>query len=194
MPSELTVDWNVSAVSSTVLMVTFRRIRVHSAQRRHALGHSTQSTGSAALRRRAGEESARTGPDGRESRSSHGPQGRVRATPVGGRRVAALGCPRHHRGMVSRRTFLSGTAAIATGLNVPWGIVFLPGGDALVAQRDEGSIVRVSPEGHVTPVGDVKGSVGAPGGEGGLLGLALDPDDADVLYAYVTTGPDDRVV
>jgi glucose/arabinose dehydrogenase len=137
--------------------------------------------------------------------------------------------------MVSRRTFLSGTAAIgaaalvgcssdgdepeprrttprarsssspasidpkvadtiATGLNVPWGIVFLPGGDALVAQRDEGSIVRVTPEGRVSPVGDVKGSVGTPGGEGGLLGLALDPDNANVLYAYVTTGPDDRVV
>jgi glucose/arabinose dehydrogenase len=136
--------------------------------------------------------------------------------------------------MVSRRSFLSGTAAlgavalvgcssddepeprrttpattspstaeaidpkvtgtVATSLNVPWGIAFLPGGDALVAQRDAGTIVRVTPEGRVTPAGGVKGSVGTPGGEGGLLGLALDPDDANVLYAYVTTAADDRVV
>ncbi|MGI9085230.1 MAG: PQQ-dependent sugar dehydrogenase [Aeromicrobium sp.] len=83
---------------------------------------------------------------------------------------------------------------VADGLNVPWGLVFLPNGDALVAQRDEGSIVRVTPGGRVSTVGDVRGSVGQPGGEGGLLGLALDPDDDQVLYAFVTTSEDDRVV
>ena len=36
---------------------------------------------------------------------------------------------------------------IADGLNVPWGIVFLADGRALVAQRDAGSIVVVDPEG-----------------------------------------------
>jgi glucose/arabinose dehydrogenase len=83
---------------------------------------------------------------------------------------------------------------IADGLNVPWGIAFLPNGDALVAQRDEGSIVRITTDGAVSTIGDVRGSVGQPGGEGGLLGLALDPDDAAVLFAYMTTSVDDRVV
>ncbi len=83
---------------------------------------------------------------------------------------------------------------VADGLNVPWGIAFLPNGDALVAQRDEGSIVRIATDGKVTTLGDVRGSVGSPGGEGGLLGLALDPDDETSLYAFVTTSADDRVV
>ncbi len=83
---------------------------------------------------------------------------------------------------------------IADGLNVPWGIVFLPNGDALVAQRDEGSIVRITTDGAVSTMGDVRGSVGQPGGEGGLLGLALDPDDDAQLFAYMTTTADDRVV
>lgn len=83
---------------------------------------------------------------------------------------------------------------VADGLNVPWGIAFLPNGDALVAQRDAGSIVRITAEGKVSDIGDVRGSVGVPGGEGGLLGLALDPDDERVLFAFVTTSEDDRVV
>lgn len=87
---------------------------------------------------------------------------------------------------------LAGT--IATGLNVPWGIAFLSTGDALVSQRDDGSIVRISTSGQVTPVGSVSGSSGVAGGEGGLLGIALAPDDEDILYAYVTTSSDDRIV
>lgn len=87
---------------------------------------------------------------------------------------------------------------IVDGLNVPWGIAFLPDGRALVAQRDAGSIVVVDPdaaEGDRTkPFGDVRGSVGRAGGEGGLLGLALDPSDETSLFAYVTTSTDDRVV
>jgi glucose/arabinose dehydrogenase len=83
---------------------------------------------------------------------------------------------------------------VADGLNVPWGIAFLPNGDALVAQRDEGSIVRITTDGKVSTIGDVRGSVGRPGGEGGLLGLALDPDDENALFAFVTTSQDDRVV
>ena len=34
---------------------------------------------------------------------------------------------------------------IATGLQVPWGIAFLPGGDALVAERTTGRILRIPP-------------------------------------------------
>lgn len=85
-------------------------------------------------------------------------------------------------------------STIATGLNVPWGIAFLPGGDALVSQRDDGSIVRVSVDGTTTTLGSVAGSNGVPGGEGGLLGIALAPGDDSTLFAYMTTASDDRVV
>ena len=87
---------------------------------------------------------------------------------------------------------------IADGLNVPWGIAFLPDGRALVAQRDAGLIVVVDPEGSgdekVRTLGDVPGSVGGPGGESGLLGLALHPDDDEQLYAFVSTSDDERIV
>lgn len=83
---------------------------------------------------------------------------------------------------------------VADGLNVPWGIAFLASGDALVAQRDKGAIVRIDGDGKVTEVGRPEGSVGRPGGEGGLLGLAVDPNDESTLFAYLTTSEDDRVV
>jgi glucose/arabinose dehydrogenase len=87
---------------------------------------------------------------------------------------------------------------IADGLNVPWGIVFLADGRALVAQRDAGSIVVVDSEAKgnakVREFGDVRGSVGRTGGEGGLLGLALHPDDDRQLFAFVTTSEDERIV
>jgi len=85
-------------------------------------------------------------------------------------------------------------ATVATGLNVPWGIAFLANGDALVSQRDDGTIVRIATDGTVTDVGRVPGSSGRPGGEGGLLGIALAPGDETTLFAYVTTADDDRVV
>ncbi len=83
------------------------------------------------------------------------------------------------------------TGTIATGLNVPWAIVFLADGTALVTQRDDASIVRVSPDGGVTPVGVVPGV--APGGEGGLQGLAVAPDESAV-FVYLTGPDDNRVV
>src|SRR4051812_25790794 len=45
---------------------------------------------------------------------------------------------------------VSGT--VASDLKAPWGLAFLPDGSALVSQRDEGSIVRVSDDGTVLPV------------------------------------------
>lgn len=83
---------------------------------------------------------------------------------------------------------LAGT--IVEGLSVPWGIVFLADGTALVSERDEARIVHVTTSGAepVRRVPDV-----TPGGEGGLLGLALHPG-GQWLYAYLTSDDDNRVV
>lgn len=81
---------------------------------------------------------------------------------------------------------------IATGLNVPWGLAFLPGGGALISQRDDATLVRLSASGDVAELGPVPGVT--PGGEAGLLGIALDPDDPNILFAFTTTASDDRVL
>ena len=82
---------------------------------------------------------------------------------------------------------------VATGLAVPWGIAFLPNGDALVAERDSGPILRI-PGGSTAARDDRAGR--AAGGEGGLLGLAVSPDYARdrYVYAYLTAASDNRIV
>ncbi|WP_438872411.1 PQQ-dependent sugar dehydrogenase [Paractinoplanes maris] len=79
---------------------------------------------------------------------------------------------------------------IATGLDTPWGLAFLSGGDALVAERDSGRILRVPADGgQPQQVYEVPGV--AAGGEGGLLGLAA---RGDWVYAYFTAATDNRIV
>jgi len=89
-------------------------------------------------------------------------------------------------------TSLEIASAVATGLNVPWGIAFLDDSMALVSQRDDATIVRIAGDGEVESLGGIPGL--DTGGEAGLLGIALDPDDQQILYAYVTTAQDNRVV
>jgi glucose/arabinose dehydrogenase len=76
---------------------------------------------------------------------------------------------------------------VAEGLEVPWEIAFLPGGDALVTERP-GRIRLLQADGTLReePVAEVDVS---EQGEGGLLGLALDPEFADngFVYLYFTT-------
>jgi glucose/arabinose dehydrogenase len=81
---------------------------------------------------------------------------------------------------------------IATGLDVPWGIAFLPDGDALVAERTTARILRIPAEGgRAERVMTVPG-VARNAGEGGLLGLATRDD---WVYAYFTsTRGDNRIV
>ena len=88
------------------------------------------------------------------------------------------------------------TRTIATGLQVPWGIAFLPGGDALVSERTTGRIWRISRDGsRKRTVMRVPG-VDTQSGEGGLLGLALSPSYASdgLVYAYFTSDTDNRIV
>jgi glucose/arabinose dehydrogenase len=84
---------------------------------------------------------------------------------------------------------------LAQGLVVPWGLSFLPGGAALVTERESGRVHRVSAAGGRQQVGDL--AVHAPDpGEGGLLGVAVSPtfrSDRSVFF-YLTTREDNRVV
>ncbi|MGW0786661.1 PQQ-dependent sugar dehydrogenase [Streptomyces sp. NPDC002911] len=83
---------------------------------------------------------------------------------------------------------------LTDGLASPWGLAALPGGDLLVASRDEATVTRVDGEsGKKTLLGSVPGV--APAGEGGLLGLAVAPTyGADhLVYAYFTTESDNRI-
>ncbi|MFK4728719.1 PQQ-dependent sugar dehydrogenase [Agromyces mediolanus] len=84
---------------------------------------------------------------------------------------------------------------LATGLDAPWSVVALPNGAVLVSERDLGRIVEVLPGGGTRVVAEVPGV--APGGEGGLLGLAQLPGDGErpaSLYAMFTAADDNRIV
>jgi glucose/arabinose dehydrogenase len=80
-----------------------------------------------------------------------------------------------------------GVEVVAEGLEVPWEIAFLPDGRALVTERP-GRIRMLEEDGTLreAPVTEVDVS---EQGEGGLLGLALDPEFADngLVYLYFTT-------
>jgi glucose/arabinose dehydrogenase len=82
-----------------------------------------------------------------------------------------------------------GAKDVATNLDVPWGIAFLPDGSALIAERDSGAIQHMAQPGVVNNVGTVAGV--AARGEGGLLGLAI---SGQTVFAYITTAQDNRVV
>lgn len=94
---------------------------------------------------------------------------------------------------------LSVQRVVASGLETPWGLAFLPDGSALVSERDTGKIKRIDPGGragsNVSTVGSIKGVV--PEGEGGLLGIAVTTPKGSgtpVLFAYFTSETDNRVV
>jgi glucose/arabinose dehydrogenase len=85
---------------------------------------------------------------------------------------------------------------IATGLRVPWGVVFLPNGNALVAERTTGKIVQIPKGGGAAKDVMTVPGVDTEAGEGGLLGLALSPDykTDKLVYAYFTSSSDNRIV
>ena len=84
-----------------------------------------------------------------------------------------------------------GTAA--AGLEVPWGIAFLPGGTALVTERDLGQVVAITTH-QLKVIGRVAET--AAEGEAGLLGIAVSPTYTkdQRVFLYVTTDEDNRIV
>jgi glucose/arabinose dehydrogenase len=87
---------------------------------------------------------------------------------------------------------LTVASTVATGIDVPWGLAFLPDKSALVAERDSAKIKRVA-GGQANEVGEVDDVDGSS--EGGLLGLAVDPGypSRPYIYAYYSTGDDNRI-
>jgi glucose/arabinose dehydrogenase len=78
------------------------------------------------------------------------------------------------------------------GLQLPWSTVFLPDGTAIISERDSAELKAVK-DGSTAVLGRMPGVV--PGGEGGLLGLAVSPDYSSdgLLYAYFTSQADNRI-
>jgi glucose/arabinose dehydrogenase len=84
---------------------------------------------------------------------------------------------------------------VASGLNVPTGLVVLPDGSAVVGERETGRLLQVYPDRSparelmTVPAVDTTG-------DGGLLGLALSPTYVQdgLVYAYLSTATDNRVV
>src|SRR4051812_15381154 len=76
---------------------------------------------------------------------------------------------------------------VASELEIPWELAFLPDGRALVTERP-GRVRLLTRAGRLRPLPVARVPVSARG-EGGLLGLALDPAfSADhFVYLYFTT-------
>jgi glucose/arabinose dehydrogenase len=85
-------------------------------------------------------------------------------------------------------------SVIATGLDVPWDIAFLPDGRALVTERP-GSVRLVGADGKLTSAPAALVSVNEAG-DGGLTGIAVDPAFAagqPFVYLYATVGNEMQV-
>lgn len=84
---------------------------------------------------------------------------------------------------------------LSTGLEAPWGLAFLPDGDALVTERDSARVLRI-PAGGGQPTELTRIAMAAPRGEGGLLGIAVSPtfSQDQWVFVYVTTEQDNRIV
>ncbi|WP_242504346.1 PQQ-dependent sugar dehydrogenase [Promicromonospora panici] len=91
---------------------------------------------------------------------------------------------------------------VAQELPVPWAMAPLPGGRFLVTLRDDAGLAVVSPEGDVVPLDPSGGAQQladqtAPDGEGGLLGVAVDPEDTGptrTVFLYRTGEQDNAVL
>lgn len=90
---------------------------------------------------------------------------------------------------------------IAEELPVPWGLAPLPGDRFLVTMRDDATLAVVHPTGDVEPLAKSGGAQQladqtVADGEGGLLGVAVDPDDAGPLFTVFLyrTGEQDNAV
>ncbi|MDN5599558.1 MAG: PQQ-dependent sugar dehydrogenase [Brachybacterium sp.] len=76
---------------------------------------------------------------------------------------------------------------LTSGLRAPWAIAF-HGETALLSERDTARVLELTADGATREVGVVDGVT--PGGEGGLLGLAV---HEGILFSYATTARGNRI-
>lgn len=93
-----------------------------------------------------------------------------------------LGCTMVEEGFGPAGTVAVRAEVLVSGLEVPWGIGFLPGGELLVTERP--GKVRLVSEGTLEPEPVITVQTGEPG-EGGLLGIAIHPKFASNRYFYL---------
>ncbi|MFJ2542578.1 PQQ-dependent sugar dehydrogenase [Microbacterium sp. NPDC087589] len=84
-------------------------------------------------------------------------------------------------------TPVSGVEPFVEDLDAPWSIAF-HGDVALVSERDSARVLEIAEDGEGREVAVLEGV--APGGEGGLLGLAVHDGE---LYTYFTADAENRV-
>lgn len=80
-----------------------------------------------------------------------------------------------------------GVTTIAENLNAPWSIAF-HNQTPIISERDRARIVELDADGAAHEIAVIDDAV--PAGEGGLLGIAV---HEDYLFAYYTTGEDNRI-
>jgi glucose/arabinose dehydrogenase len=82
---------------------------------------------------------------------------------------------------------------LATNLDIPWELVFLPNGDAFITERP--GTVRLYQDGELVdePILEFDDVVHERGAEGGLLGMTLHPEfeDTNWIYFYYTYDGED---
>ncbi|WP_327314984.1 PQQ-dependent sugar dehydrogenase [Streptomyces sp. NBC_01235] len=78
----------------------------------------------------------------------------------------------------------SSVGTVSSGWTIPWGMYWMPDGQtALVTERDDFRVWKVAKDGTKTRVGTLPNAV-TTDGEGGLLGVAVDPKWATNHYVY----------
>jgi glucose/arabinose dehydrogenase len=90
----------------------------------------------------------------------------------------------------------SSIATLSTGWTIPWGTYWMPDGQsALVTERDDFRVWKLTKSGTRTQVGTVPNAV-TTNGEGGLLGVAVDPkwETDHFVYFMHTASEGNRVV
>lgn len=82
---------------------------------------------------------------------------------------------------------------VASGLEAPWDVAFVPGGRTFITERDSGRLLVREPNGAVN---EVQRFVVDRAGEGGLLGLAASPNFSQdgMLYVFLTSAMDNRII
>ncbi|WP_219816006.1 MULTISPECIES: sorbosone dehydrogenase family protein [unclassified Arthrobacter] len=99
----------------------------------------------------------------------------------------AAACSSEPAGQSSTTAGTASTETVTTGLDAPWSVAFHDG-TPLISERGSARILELDAEGNVRGIGTIGGTAG--GGEGGLLGIAVQDG---FIYSYATAGGENRI-